>query len=89
MAAVETNIVRFFPRDPSISPYEFIRRMGEVGDGEEAALGQGIEVLMYPYFGNSIRAVWHLGISPEDTQLAIRKMQFVASQYLQEKVRAQ
>ncbi|TNN68451.1 Eukaryotic elongation factor 2 kinase [Liparis tanakae] len=60
----------------------------QVGEGEEAALGEGIQVLMYPYFGNSVRAVWHLGISPEDTQLAIRKMQFVASQFLEEKVKA-
>uniref|UniRef100_A0A8C3AV21 Threonine aldolase 1 n=1 Tax=Cyclopterus lumpus TaxID=8103 RepID=A0A8C3AV21_CYCLU len=88
MAAVETNIVRFHLQ-PSFSPSEFCDRMGQVGEGEEAALGQGIQVLMYPYFGNSVRAVWHLGISPEDTQLAIRKMQFVASQFLKEKVRAQ
>ncbi|KAM9336926.1 uncharacterized protein ABDE67_019955 [Symphorus nematophorus] len=85
MATVETNIVRFRLREPSLSPSEFCARMGEVGEGEEAALGQGIQVLMYPYFGNSVRAVWHLGISPEDTQLAIQKMQFVASQYLQKK----
>uniref|UniRef100_A0A8C3AUE8 Threonine aldolase 1 n=1 Tax=Cyclopterus lumpus TaxID=8103 RepID=A0A8C3AUE8_CYCLU len=88
MAAVETNIVRFHLQ-PSFSPSEFCDRMGQVGEGEEAALGQGIQVLMFPYFGNSVRAVWHLGISPEDTQLAIRKMQFVASQFMEEKVRAQ
>ncbi|XP_054455507.1 uncharacterized protein LOC129091835 [Anoplopoma fimbria] len=89
MATVETNIVRFYLQEPSLSPSEFCERMAQVGDGEEAALGQGIQVLMYPYFGNSIRAVWHFGISPEDTQLAIRKMQFVASEYLEERVRAQ
>ncbi|XP_068182652.1 uncharacterized protein [Antennarius striatus] len=82
MATVETNVVRFFIREPGLSPTEFCTRMAEVGDSEEAALGQGIQVLMYPYFGNSVRAVWHLGISREDTQLAVRKMQFVASQYL-------
>ncbi|XP_068439324.1 uncharacterized protein [Clinocottus analis] len=89
MASVETNIVRFHLQEPSFSPSEFCDRMAQIGKGEEAALGQGVQVLMYPYFGNSVRAVWHLGISPEDTQLAIRKMQFVASQYLEEKVRAQ
>lgn len=89
MAAVETNILRFYIQEPSLSPSEFCARMSEVGEGEEAALGQGIQVLMYPHFGNSVRAVWHLGISPEDTQLAIQKMRFVASQFLKEKVRAQ
>ncbi|XP_068161797.1 uncharacterized protein [Antennarius striatus] len=85
MTTVETNILRFFIREPGLSPTEFCTRMEKVGEGEEAALGQGIQVLMFPHFGNSVRAVWHLGISPEDTQLAIRKMQFVASQYLKEK----
>ncbi|XP_068610575.1 uncharacterized protein [Brachionichthys hirsutus] len=85
MATVETNIVRFFVREPSLSPAEFCTRMAEVGAGEEAALGLGIQVLMFPHFGNSVRAVWHLDISPEDTQLAIRKMQYVVSQYLKEK----
>lgn len=89
MSAVETNILRFRVREPNLSPLDFCARMGQVGQGEEAALGQGIQVLMYPHFGNSVRAVWHLGISPEDTQLAIQKMQCVASQYLEEKVRAQ
>ncbi|XP_075950126.1 uncharacterized protein LOC142952029 [Anarhichas minor] len=89
MASVETNIVCFHLQEPSLSPSEFCARMGQVGEGEEAALGQGIQVLMYPYFGNSVRAVWHLQISPEDTQLAIQKMQFVASQFLEEKVRVQ
>ncbi|XP_034715353.1 threonine aldolase 1 [Etheostoma cragini] len=89
MAAVETNILRFRLRETSLSPSEFCARMSEVGEREEAALGQGIQVLMYPHFENSVRAVWHLGISPEDTLLAIQKLQFVASQFLKDKVRAQ
>ncbi|XP_008300571.1 threonine aldolase 1 [Stegastes partitus] len=89
MAAVETNILRFRLPDPRLGPHEFCARMAQVGEGEEAALGQGIQVLMFPYFENSVRAVWHHGISAEDTQLAIQKMQFVASQHLKEKVRAQ
>ncbi|XP_054898697.1 threonine aldolase 1 isoform X2 [Poeciliopsis prolifica] len=82
MSAVETNILRFRMKDPALSPQEVCARMGQVGEGEEAALGQGVRVLMYPHYENSIRAVWHLGISPEDTQLAIKKMQFVAGQHL-------
>ncbi|KAK5881470.1 hypothetical protein CesoFtcFv8_022263 [Champsocephalus esox] len=89
MATVETNILRFRIQEPTLSPSEFCARMAEVGEGEEAALGQGIQVLMYPHFSNTVRAVWHLGISPEDTQLAIQKMQLVASQHIKEKVGAQ
>ncbi|XP_058477938.1 uncharacterized protein LOC131449026 [Solea solea] len=85
ISAVETNILRFYPKEHSWSPPEFCALMGQVCEGEEAALGQGIKVLMYPHFANSVRAVWHLGISPEDTKLAIQKMQFVASQHLKEK----
>ncbi|XP_037648834.1 probable low-specificity L-threonine aldolase 2 isoform X1 [Sebastes umbrosus] len=87
MATVETNIVRFHMQ-PGLCPSEFCAHMAQVGEGEVAALGQGVQVRMIPFFANSIRAVWHLGISPEDTQLAIQKMQFVASQYLKEKVKA-
>ncbi|XP_063338024.1 threonine aldolase 1 [Pelmatolapia mariae] len=89
LAAVETNILRFRLQDLSLSPREFCDRMAQVSESEEAALGQGIQVLMYPHFGNSVRAVWHLGISPEDTQLAIQKMQFVVSQHVMENIRAQ
>ncbi|XP_061564837.1 threonine aldolase 1 [Cololabis saira] len=87
VSAVETNILRFRLKDSTLSPNEFCARMREVGEGEEAALGQGVQVLMYPHFENSVRAVWHLGISEEDTQLAIRKMRFVASRHVKEKVR--
>ncbi|XP_061564110.1 uncharacterized protein LOC133419114 [Cololabis saira] len=89
IASVETNIVRFRLQDSTLSTSEFCARMHEVGEGEETALGQGVQVLMCPYFGGSIRAVWHLGISEEDTQLAIRKMQFVASQFVKDRVMAQ
>ncbi|XP_034427190.1 probable low-specificity L-threonine aldolase 2 [Hippoglossus hippoglossus] len=89
MASVETNIVVFHLREPSLSPSEFCAHMVQVGEGEEAALGQIVQVAMIPFFGNSVRAVWHLGISPEDTQLAIQKMQYVVSQYSKEKLRAQ
>lgn len=88
LASVETNILRFYLKNPSLNPKEFCSRMAKVNEVEEATLGQGIQVLMYPHFGNSVRAVWHLGISPEDTQLAIQKMQFVVSQFLDENPRA-
>lgn len=83
MECVETNILRFF-LDPRVGPEEFCARMAGVGEGEEEELGQGVQVLMFPHFGNSVRAVWHLGISSEDTQLAVRKMKFVAARVLKE-----
>lgn len=82
---MQTNIVCFHLKDPSVNPAKFCARMSLVGEGEEEALGQGIRVLLLPIFRNYIRAVWHLGISSEDTQLAIQKMKFVASRYASRK----
>uniref|UniRef100_H3BWL2 Threonine aldolase 1 n=1 Tax=Tetraodon nigroviridis TaxID=99883 RepID=H3BWL2_TETNG len=81
MDSVQTNIVCFHLKDPTLSPARFCARLALVGEGEEEALGQGTRVLLLPFFRNTIRAVWHLGISAEDTQLAIQKMKYVASQY--------
>ncbi|KAM3859821.1 threonine aldolase 1 [Diretmus argenteus] len=86
-ATVETNILRFRILDPSLSPSDFCSRMAQVDEGEEAALERGVQVLMFPHVGGSVRAVWHVGITPEDTQLAIQKLQFVARQYSEEKLR--
>ncbi|XP_072524097.1 threonine aldolase 1 [Salminus brasiliensis] len=81
LAGLETNIFRFSLRDPELSPTEFCKLMGTVNEGEVEALGQGVCVLMFPHVGNTVRAVWHLDISEEDTQLAIKKAQFVAQQH--------
>uniref|UniRef100_A0A3P8W7Q2 Threonine aldolase 1 n=1 Tax=Cynoglossus semilaevis TaxID=244447 RepID=A0A3P8W7Q2_CYNSE len=88
LAAVETNILRFCLKQKSWTPSEFCELMAQVCEGEEAELGQEIRVLMYPHFGNSVRAVWHLGISYEDTQLAVQKMHFVTSQLLKKNNRS-
>lgn len=81
MESVQTNIVRFHPKDPCLSPAELCRRMALVEKGEEAALGQRTQVLTLSNLGNFIRAVWHPSVSAEDTQLAIRKMQYLAFEY--------
>ncbi|KAI1884386.1 hypothetical protein AGOR_G00225870 [Albula goreensis] len=88
MAAVETNILRFHLCDPLLTPVEFCERMATVAEGEDRALGQGVRVLMFPHVGGSVRAVWHLGITEEDTQLAVLKLRFVAQQYAGERRRA-
>lgn len=81
LAAMETNIVRFGLRDPGLNHSKYCELMGTVNEGEVEALGLGVRVLMFPHVGGKVRAVWHLDISEEDTQLAIKKAQFVAQQY--------
>ncbi|KAJ8345873.1 hypothetical protein SKAU_G00300660 [Synaphobranchus kaupii] len=88
MAAVETNIVRFRLRDPLLTPTEFCERMAAVAEDEARALGQGVRVLMFPHVGASIRAVWNLGVTEEDTQSAILKLRYVIQQYAKERHRA-
>ncbi len=79
--SVETNILKFRLRDSPMSPTEFCERMAGVDEEEVEALGQGVQVLMFPHVGETVRAVWHLGISEEDTQMALLKAQFVAQQH--------
>ncbi|XP_073670497.1 uncharacterized protein [Paramisgurnus dabryanus] len=87
LATVETNIVRFHLQDERMSLHEFCERMARVDEQEVKALGQGIRVLMFPYVRGAVRAVWHQGISEEDTELAIEKAQFVARQHRCKSVR--
>ncbi|KAL7856891.1 hypothetical protein SRHO_G00157900 [Serrasalmus rhombeus] len=87
LAAIETNIVRFRLQDPGLSPTEFCELMGAVSEGEVETLGQGVRVLMFPHVGDTVRAVWHLDISEEDTQLAIKKAKFLAQQHSIKKAR--
>lgn len=85
MESVQTNIVRFHPKDPCLSASELCQRMALVEEGEEAALGQRIHILTLSNLGNFIRAVWYPNVSAEDTQLAIRKMQYLACEYSEKK----
>ncbi|KAI5103366.1 threonine aldolase 1, partial [Silurus meridionalis] len=87
LASVETNILRFGLRNSGLSPTRFCELMEEVSEEEVDALNQGVRVLMFPHVGGTVRAVWHLGISEEDTQLAIKKAQFVAQQFHLKSVR--
>lgn len=88
LAAVETNILRFGLKPSTLTSREFCAHMAGVAEGEEEALGQGIQVLMFPQQGNTVRAVFHLGISAEDTQLAVQKVNFVLSQHRKGALRA-
>ncbi|KAG2460553.1 threonine aldolase 1 isoform X1 [Polypterus senegalus] len=82
--AVETNIVVFKILDPHVDPDEFCRRMKGVTVEEAEVMGQGVRVLMQPHYDNSVRAVWHLNVSEEDTRLAIHKMAYVTERFNQE-----
>ncbi|MBN3313504.1 THA2 aldolase, partial [Atractosteus spatula] len=84
LGAVETNILRFRLCDPGLTPEEFCRRMGGACGEEAESLGQAVRVLMFPHVGRSVRAVWHLGVSREDTELAIRKLRYVTQRYREE-----
>lgn len=88
LAAVETNILRFRVRPDVVSPAQLCERAADVGKDEEQALGEAVRVLMFPHVGGTIRAVWHVGISEDDTRLAARKMQFVAQELAKERERA-
>ncbi|XP_063077296.1 threonine aldolase 1 [Engraulis encrasicolus] len=89
--AVETNILKFRLRaGAGLSPAGLCERAANVSEGEERALGgSGVRVLMFPHVGGSVRAVWHVDISEEDTRLAAVKMQLVAQELVREKTRAQ
>lgn len=75
--------MRFYLKQNHWTPSEFCERMAQVCEGEEAQLGQRIKVRMIVHVGNAVRAVWYHGISAEDTQLVIQKIQFVASQKME------
>ncbi|XP_048466634.1 threonine aldolase 1 isoform X1 [Rhincodon typus] len=75
--AVETNILMLAVNDPRISPEEFCDKMAEVTEDEMTVMGRGVRVLMNPVFGRTVRAVWHVDVSEEDTDLALQKLQYV------------
>ncbi|XP_051889116.1 threonine aldolase 1 isoform X1 [Pristis pectinata] len=75
--AVETNILLFTINNSRISPEEFCNKMAEVTEEEVSVMGHGVQVLMLPIHGHTLRAVWHLDVSEEDTNLALGKLQFV------------
>ncbi|XP_041077166.1 threonine aldolase 1 isoform X2 [Polyodon spathula] len=85
LSTVETNILRFRVQQPGLTPQEFCTRMEAVTPGEVESLGQGVRVLMFPHVEGSVRAVWHLDVSEEDTELAIRKLNYITHKYREER----
>ncbi|RMB95200.1 hypothetical protein DUI87_28187 [Hirundo rustica rustica] len=78
LAAVETNIVMVNVQGAWPSPAELCDRLRAVGEEEVAETGQAVSVLLLPWSARTVRAVWHRNVSARDTELARRKLEFVA-----------
>ncbi|XP_012369949.1 probable low-specificity L-threonine aldolase 1 isoform X1 [Octodon degus] len=77
-ATVETNMV--LVRVSGLSPSELCQRLQAVSPDEVAQIGHAVRVLLFPWTEQSVRAVWHRGISTHDTDLALRKWELVLRQ---------
>ncbi|NXB84825.1 THA2 aldolase, partial [Vidua chalybeata] len=78
LATVETNIVMVNVQGAWPSPAELCDRLRAVSEEEEAETGQAVSVLLLPWSARTVRAVWHRNVSARDTELARRKLEFVA-----------
>ncbi|NWV39881.1 THA2 aldolase, partial [Grantiella picta] len=78
LAAVETNIVMVDVKGAWPSPAELCDRLRAVSEDEVAETGQAVSVLLLPWSAQTVRAVWHRNVSAHDTELARRKLEFVA-----------
>ncbi|KAM4842954.1 uncharacterized protein RHO17_019571 [Thomomys bottae] len=74
-AAVETNIV--LVNVDGLPPDQLCQRLQAVSAEEVAQTGQAVRVLLFPWTERTVRAVWHRDISMQDTELALRKWEFV------------
>ncbi|XP_042523096.1 probable low-specificity L-threonine aldolase 2 [Dipodomys spectabilis] len=77
-AAVETNIV--LVRVDGLRPDDLCQRLENVSAEEVAQTGQAVCVLLFPWTERAVRAVWHRDVSTQDTDLALRKWEFVLRQ---------
>ncbi|NXX72818.1 THA1 aldolase, partial [Spizella passerina] len=78
LAAVETNIVMVDVQGAWPCPAELCERLRAVSEEEEAETGRAVSVLLLPWSARALRAVWHRDVSARDTELARRKLEFVA-----------
>ncbi|XP_029402157.1 probable low-specificity L-threonine aldolase 2 isoform X1 [Mus pahari] len=77
-AAVETNMV--LVQVAGLPPSELCQRLQAVSAEEVAQTGRAVSVLLFPWTEQSVRAVWHRDVSAQDTELALRKWEFVLRQ---------
>lgn len=77
-ATVETNMV--LVRVAGLPPSELCQRLQAVSAEEVAQTGHAVRVLLFPWTEQSVRAVWHRDVSAQDTELALKKWEFVLRQ---------
>ncbi|XP_055448533.1 uncharacterized protein LOC129665735 isoform X1 [Psammomys obesus] len=77
-ATVETNMV--LVHVAGLPPTELCQRLQAVSAEEVAQTGRAVRVLLFPWTGRSVRAMWHRDVSAQDTELALRKWEFVLRQ---------
>ncbi|NXH86664.1 THA2 aldolase, partial [Edolisoma coerulescens] len=77
-ATAETNIVMVNVQGAWPSPAELCDRLRAVSEEEVAEARQAVSVLLLPWSAQTVRAVWHHNISARNTELARRKLEFVA-----------
>ncbi|XP_057265619.1 uncharacterized protein LOC130599284 isoform X4 [Pezoporus wallicus] len=78
LTAVETNIVMVNISGAYPSPVELCEHLRAVSEEELAQTGHAVSVLLFPWSAHTVRAVWHCDISARDTELAKKKLEFVA-----------
>ncbi|KAG3268367.1 uncharacterized protein LOC101975053 isoform X3 [Ictidomys tridecemlineatus] len=77
-AAVETNMV--LVKVAGLPAADLCQRLQAVSPDEVAQTGHAVRVLLFPWTEQSVRAVWHRDVSTQDTELALRKWEFVLRQ---------
>ncbi|KAM9538007.1 uncharacterized protein ACIB01_012213 isoform 2-T2 [Guaruba guarouba] len=85
LMAVETNIVMVNISGGCPSPAELCEHLRAVSEEELAKTGHAVSILLFPWSAHTVRAVWHCDVSARDTELAKKKLEFVARKY-QEKL---
>lgn len=78
LTAVETNIVMVNISGGCPSPAELCEHLRAVSEEELAKTGHVVSVLLFPWSAHTVRAVWHRNVSARDTELAKKKLEFVA-----------
>ncbi|XP_036052936.1 probable low-specificity L-threonine aldolase 1 isoform X2 [Onychomys torridus] len=74
-ATVETNMV--LVQVAGLPPTELCRRLQAVSTEEVVQTGCAVSVLLFPWTEHSVRTVWHRDVSAQDTELVLRKWEFV------------
>lgn len=75
LSAVETNMVTV--KVDGLPPEELCWHLQAASAGEVAPAGHAVHVLLFPWKKRSVHAMWHRDISAQDTELVLKKREFV------------